>query len=122
MRSIKVELDPKISSKYLDDQGEVSREEFIKLALDAKLTEFHVGEATKPLKSSQDEEPHTKTQARSNLLCCVTEPEVTSVKSPALQRSASAERKMKIERAFRKFDLNGDGFLSWEEFVQVRIL
>ena len=23
------------------------------------------------------------------------------------------------ERAFRKFDLNGDGFLSWEEFVQV---
>ena len=114
-------MDPKISSKYLDDQGEVSREEFIKLALEAKLTEFHVGELTKssgPVKSSQDEE--TKAQARSNLLCCMTEPEVTTLKSPSLQRTASVERMMKIERAFRKFDLNGDGFLSWEEFVQVR--
>ena len=116
-------MDPKISSKYLDDQGEVSREEFIKLALEAKLTEFNVGELTKssgPVKSSQEEE--TKVQARSNLLCCVTEPEVTTLKSPSLQRTASVERMMKIERAFRKFDLNGDGFLSWEEFIQVRKL
>ena len=29
------------------------------------------------------------------------------------------ERIRKIENAFRKFDLNGDGFLSWDEFVQV---
>ena len=115
-------MDPKICSKYLDDQVEVSREEFIKLALEAKLTEFNAGELTKssaPLKSSQDEETKAQT-ARSNLLCCVTEPEVTSLKSPSLQRTASVERMMKIERAFRKFDLNGDGFLSWEEFVQVR--
>ena len=115
-------MDPKISSKYLDDQGEVSREEFIKLALETKLTEFHVmGELTKssgPVKSSQDEE-NAKVSARSTLLCCVTEPELTSAKSPALQRTASVERMKKIERAFRKFDLNGDGFLSWEEFVQV---
>ena len=116
-------MDPKISSKYLDEQGEVSREEFIKLALETKLTEFHVGEFTKssgPVKSSQDEENTKAPPARSNLLCCVTEPELTSAKSPALQRTASVERMKKIERAFRKFDLNGDGFLSWEEFVQVR--
>ena len=115
-------MDPKLSSKYLDEQGEVSREEFIKLALETKLTEFHVGEFTKssgPVKSSQEED--NKVLARSNLLCCVTEQEVTAGKSPSLQRSASVERMKKIERAFRKFDLNGDGFLSWEEFVQVRL-
>ena len=28
----------------------------------------------------------------------------------------------KIEKAFKKFDLNGDGYLSWEEFSKVGIL
>jgi hypothetical protein len=28
----------------------------------------------------------------------------------------------KIEKAFKKFDLNGDGYLSWEEFSKVEIL
>ena len=32
------------------------------------------------------------------------------------------ERIRKIENAFRKFDLNGDGFLSWDEFVQVHVV
>ena len=47
-----------MSSKYQDDQGEVSREEFIKLALEARLAEFHVGEFTKSsgaIKTSQEE-------------------------------------------------------------------
>ena len=31
------------------------------------------------------------------------------------------ERLTKIERAFRKFDLDGDGYLSWDEFLQVTV-
>jgi Ca2+-binding EF-hand superfamily protein len=31
------------------------------------------------------------------------------------------ERINKIEKAFKKFDLNGDGYLSWEEFSKVSL-
>ena len=64
----------------------------------------------------EDRETNLNVQARSTLLCCLTEPETV-----APLRTESGDRIRKIERAFRKFDLNGDGFLSWEEFIQVRL-
>ena len=53
-------------------------------------------------------------QENLRLLCCVGSEERTSS-----DRSGSQERLRQIERAFNKFDLNGDGFLSWEEFLQI---
>ena len=35
------------------------------------------------------------------------------------QESLDSEKMDKVEFAFRKYDYDGDGFLSWEEFQQV---
>ena len=37
------------------------------------------------------------------------------------QHYYTQDRMYKIEKAFKKFDLNGDGYLSWEEFSQVPV-
>lgn len=55
------------------------------------------------------------TQENLRLLCCVRSKE--DRRTSPLRRPE--DRLKQIERAFHKFDLNGDGFLSWEEFLQI---
>ena len=61
------------------------------------------------------------------LLCCAGKAEdvislsmdMVSTGSIHSPHTSLQDRIYKIEKAFKKFDLNGDGYLSWEEFSQV---
>ena len=54
---------------------------------------------------------------QSSLLCCVATVEEEEPKlSDHLQPRQNLDR---VENAFKKFDLDQDGFLSWNEFKQV---
>ena len=118
-------MDEKTVNKYFDSSEELMKDEFVKLAIETKLTEFNVGEGvfskstpTPTVKTNQVEEKvKEKEKEYKGFLCCISS---NYVSSPPLQRnSEDEERKRKIEKAFKKFDLDGDGFLSWEEFLKI---
>ena len=44
-RIYKVELDEKTLKKYFEESDELNKDDFIKLATETKLTEFHAGDA-----------------------------------------------------------------------------
>ena len=124
-RIYKVDLEEKTLKKYFEDTEELSKDDFIKLATETKLTEFHVGEGvfsskvggTVGAKQVQTEDTEHEQQQKGNkkgFLCCISKDYLTSPKT-----SSEEERRKKVERAFKKFDLNGDGFLCWEEFLQI---
>jgi len=118
-RIYQVDFDIKFVSKYLNDDGEVTKDDFIKIATETKLTDFH---GTKPGVVTTKGEIGERTEIKnsSKLLCCINTNDQMPT-SPLLPRNPAQERLLKIERAFRKFDLNGDGFLSWDEFLQIGI-
>ena len=113
--------------------GAISREDFIQFAKETHLLDFEcsaMGEAIlllsprKSRKSQQTTKKKTKPavaetsggreQSCSMLACFCSDKRVEDLLE---------EKKMdKVEFAFRKFDSDEDGFLSWEEFQQVGIV
>lgn len=113
--------------------GAISREDFIQFAKETHLLDFEcsaMGEAIlllsprKSRKSLQTTKKKTKPavaetsggreQSCSMLACFCSDKRVEDLLE---------EKKMdKVEFAFRKFDSDEDGFLSWEEFQQVGIV
>ena len=63
-------------------------------------------------------ESFTEALFQHSLLCCIANTDTEDqVKLETEQRHQ--ERLDRVEQAFRKFDLDQDGFLSWPEFKQV---
>ena len=65
-----------------------------------------------PKQKNVSEHPANSDQSCSMLACFCSDKKVEEI-------SGDQDRMDKVEFAFRKFDADGDGFLSWEEFQQV---
>lgn len=136
-RIYEVDLDEGRAARITDENGLIAKADFVTLAKDTHLLDFEgvFGEATNllsPKKSrrrpasqrrngagggsgGQAEQSPGKTCPGSlvyYLTCCCSEDETNGE-----NKEGQGEQPMdKIETAFRKFDLDGDGFLSWHEF------
>jgi len=132
-RIYQVELDEVVALRYAQEDGFFTKDQFVKLGQDYKLLDFTgrgiVETPSTPRKkakrpSGEDvEKPPSQVQHQYStptppkpsslhlhLLCCC--PTDTSI-------SPSEDSPDRIETAFRLFDKNCDGFLSWEEFQQM---
>jgi len=134
-RIYQVELDDKTISKVTDDKGEVSKDDFVKIALENKLLDFgNVMSGSDPIKSVQKKSSSSKhssslytpgqeiSSGKHSLLCCLTraESEDQDRGEDRKHNDINHERLDRVEQAFRRFDLDQDGFLSWTEFKQVK--
>jgi len=117
-RIYEVDLDEAASSKYADAEGLVTKAEFVRLGQDYKLLDFTGGGIGKPpstprkkSKKTGEDDLEKVPPLLTPLLCCC--PGHAAV-SPTVDC-----RDNKVETAFRMFDVDQDGFLSWEEFQQM---
>ena len=128
---IQVDLERSALEKVEDEKNQISKADFVKLGQDMKLLDFGgaLGEKRKPQsprverrrRESKDVETPRSERKRINslclLCCCVVDQEkLTSLDNEDWNRLD------RVEKAFKIWDTDQDGFLSWEEFRQVRCL
>ena len=108
----KVGLDPALVWRVADPEGRVSRQDFVKLGQDMKLLEFGgaLGDkrrAATPLTPKKERwDTNGERKTRVGWTCCCF--------------PSKTERRDRVMVAFKVWDRDGDGFLSWDEFRQVR--
>ena len=113
--------------------NEINKTDFVQYALEQKLLDANEANTRRKKKEKAERVDRLERYKRnssvhvddggnqqSGLLCCLAFTEKqSSPKSP--ERMVQVATREKIEAAFKKFDLNEDGFIDWEEFQQVAI-
>ena len=99
----------------LDKAGNIRKNDFIEFSIECKLLDLT---ERKTNTETPKKGPKAVTERRREspgpgpgLLCCL----------PARKQEKKKETAMdRVEAAFRKFDSDGDGYIDWEEFKQVK--
>jgi len=121
-RIYEVNLDENKASKLKNEEGNVAKADFIQFAKDNHLLDFDsvLGEVALLLSSprkgrrGQGKPKDQKIQGQ-NRQPSDSKSLWSRFREPAGEPSTNID---KVELAFRKFDLDKDGFLSWDEFSQ----
>ena len=98
----------------LDKAGNIRKTDFIEFSIECKLLDLteRKANAETPKKGPKvsSERRRDSPGPGPGLLCCL----------PARKQEKKETAMDRVEAAFRKFDSDGDGYIDWEEFKQVR--
>lgn len=102
----------------MDKNGNIKKNEFIELALEAKLLDISERK-TPTAENSQSKNTRGSRKVDEfndqGLFCCLPKKRKTKSDEDARFKS-SVDR---VEAAFTKFDTDGNGYIDWEEFKEV---
>ena len=98
---LQVEFDLRSHEKYFDENGDITREDFIKLAQETKLVEFNSGtvESNFPNKNEEAKKSHGEDSggsSSSRLLCCVSSNSNLPLSPAALPRNDPKVKKSRL--------------------------
>ena len=97
----------------LDKSGNIRKNDFIEFSIECKvldLTERKTNTETPKKGPKVSERRRENPGPGPGLLCCL----------PARKQDRKDSAMDRVEAAFRKFDSDGDGYIDWEEFKQVK--
>ena len=109
---LQVELKVEEVKPRLDKAGNIRKNDFIEFSIECKLLDLteRKTNAETPKKGPKVSSERRRESPGPGLLCCL----------PARKQEKKDTTMDRVEAAFRKFDSDGDGYIDWEEFKQVR--